>query len=109
MSKEQEEAQAPSIKLTRAFKKQLGTNANRTVAQKILWDELRRLARMELPSFVANHDTLMDPASGQMKNIITYDPLKAALTDGMKMLFCQMNEYCEFKENKTPNKPKVKK
>lgn len=72
-------------KVTDAFRKVFGfDDASRTDAQRTVWNELRLMSYRDKPSFVA------DKKTGAVC------PLRAALTDGRRALFCDIEANVNF-------------
>lgn len=89
-----------------AYKRVFGTDESRSKAQRLVWEDLWNRWSCEKPSFIPNTDHLS--SANQLKNVVTYDPLKAALTDGAKMVIFQIQEFLR-RRTQPKNKPKVKK
>lgn len=71
-------------KVTDAFRKVFGTDdVTRTDAQKIVWGQLRLMSYRDKPSFVADKNGAMCP-------------IRAALTDGRRALFCDLEANVTF-------------
>ncbi len=71
-------------KTTAAFRQVFGTDdAKRTDAQRTVWNELRLMSYEDKPSFVPDK-------SGAMC------PIRAALTDGRRALFCDIKANVNF-------------
>jgi len=101
----QDDAQYPAKRLIKAYKTVFGMPGKMTTSQKLVFDDLVKRWKIKEPSFFPNYDNLSMTA-GQMKNIVTYDPIKAAITDGAKMPVFQIIAFLEAQEDKP--KPKVK-
>lgn len=72
-------------KVTDSFRKVFGfDDATRTDAQRVVWNELRLMSYRDKPSFVA------DKKTGAVC------PLRAALTDGRRALFCDIEANVNF-------------
>lgn len=84
-------AQKEGRKLILAYKSVFGELGKMTAAQKLVWEDLQRRWRIHDTSFVANTHHLH--SANEMVNAVTYDPIKAALTDGAKMPVLQIEQF----------------
>lgn len=100
MTEEQNEKKVRQLIL--AYKRVFGVEGERTKEQQIVWDDLNKRLKFESPVFMPNFE------AAQGKSVTTYDPLTAALNDGMRWAFAQIKEFVEKDLDDKP-KPTVKK
>lgn len=86
----QAEVQAETRKLMYAYRAVFGVLGERTVHQIMVWEDMKRRARIELPIFQVY--AIDQPL----------DPLRAAVADGARMFFCDLQEILR----KDPEEPK---
>jgi len=106
MSEIETDAQHPAKRLIKAYKTVFGMEGKMTSSQKLVWNDMVSRWKVYQPSFMPNFDNLAG-SSGQIKNVVTYDPIKAAITDGAKLPILQIKAFLNTQEDKP--KPTVRK
>src|SRR6056297_1471265 len=101
----QQEAQAKTKRLCKAYRAVFGTEGHRNDAQQIVWEDMMERWRINRPVFIPNTHVSYD--GNEAVNMATYDPIKAAITDGARLPIIQIKEFIERNfDEKT--KPEIK-
>lgn len=105
-AKKTPEDRTKTDRLILAYKKVFGTDGHRTKEQEIVLKDLRERWKVEKPVFLPNWKTGSTPDG--LINEVTYDPIKAAITDGARLPVLQIIEFLAQPATEAP-KPTVKK